>query len=311
MKEIYNLTKEFPEKIRSAYKIDVPRINQGVKRIVVVGMGGCYISGLILREFLKKELKIPIEVCQGFFSSDENDLVILLSYSGNTREVLNAFKKTKNKKDVLVLTSGGKLLESAKRNGSYLIKVPLGIHQRFTIAECFFPLLKCLSKSGLIKNKDRIVEEIVKALKGNEKKLEADAKGLAIKLRSKIPLFYASEYFYPLAYRLQTALEEDAKIICHSNKIPELFHNELEALPSSHFFPVLIMEGEEIESFKKQVDFFKRQIKDFYEIDYRRYSREIRMFLIFYFADFLGFYLSKLKNTEMGETPLSDKIKRL
>jgi len=311
MEEIYNLTKEFPEKIRSAYEIKVPKINKKISKIIIVGMGGCYVSGLTLRKFLKSELKIPIDVCHGFFSNDNNVLVIFLSYSGNTKEILNAFKKTRNKKNILVLTSGGELLEFAKRNGSYLIKIPSNIHQRFTIAECFFPLLKCLSKSGLINNKDKIVNEIIKSLKRNEMNLERDAKILASKLKNKTPLFYASEYFYPLAYRLQTALEEDAKIICHSNKIPELFHNELEALPSSYFFPVLITDKEEIKPFEKQIKFFKKQIKDFYEINYGKYSREVRMFLIFYFADFLGFYLSKLKNTEMGETSLTDKIKKL
>ncbi len=310
MDEIYSLVEKFPEKIKDSYETEVLRSNKNFEGIVFVGMGGNYIAGLVLKEILRKE--ISVEVCQSSeILLDYKTLVILTSYSGNTKEVVDIFDKLKDRGNILVVTSGGELLKKAKKKKVKLIKIPSDIHQRFTFAECFFPILKYLENSGMIKSKKKIVKRIVMTLKKNKKIIEEDAIQLAFRLKNENPLFYASQYFYPAAYRMQTAIEEDVKIICHANKITELFHNELEALPASYFFPVLILDKKEIQPFVKQVKFFKKHIKDFYEIGYGKYSKEERMFLIFYFVDFLGYHLSRLKDTDIGETPLSDKIKKM
>jgi hypothetical protein len=123
-------------------------------------------------------------------------------------------------------------------------------------------------------------------------------------------LFYASNYFYPAAYRLQTSIEEDAKVICHANKITELFHNELEAFPNTKSFCLLLIDDKETKKFQKQIRYFRKLI-NYHEIKYKRFTKEERMFLIFYLVDFYGFYLSIIKKTEMGKTPRSDWIKKL
>jgi glucose/mannose-6-phosphate isomerase len=309
MDKLYELVEAFPVKIENSYEMTVPKITGEFNKIAIFGMGGCYILGLVLREFLRDE--ILVNVCNDYLCLDEKTLVILASYSGSTKEVINVFNKFKKFENILVVASGGKLLEMAERKNVKLIRLPQNIHQRFSFAECFFPILKCLEISGIIKSRKKTVKKIIKSLKKERKQIEYDATTLAIALKDENPLFYASSYFYPAAYRLRTALEEDAKIICHSNKITELFHNELEALPASYFYPVLILDYKELKPFKNRVKFFKKHIKNFYELPFNRYSREERMFLIFYFTDFLGYHLSRLKMTDFGETPLSDKIKRL
>ena len=82
-------------------------------------------------------------------------------------------------------------------------------------------------------------------------------------------------------------------------------------MPNKKFFPVLIIDYQETKDFKKQISFFKKHIKNFYEIGFNNYTKEEKMFLTFYFADFLGYYLSKLKKEKMGETLITDKIKKL
>ncbi|MBD3252864.1 hypothetical protein GF386_03980, partial [Candidatus Pacearchaeota archaeon] len=184
------------------------------------------------------------------------------------------------------------------------------LHPRFTFSYGFFPVIKFLEKNKIIENKEKIIDKTIKILKKYKWKIEKEARELAGKIKNKKLLFYATNYFYPSAYRFQTSLEEDAKVICHSNKITELFHNELEVFPDNKSFVILIIDNEEIKKFKKQVIYFKKLI-DYYEIKYKKFPREIRIFVIFYFVDFLGLYLSKIKHTKMGETPLSDRIKKL
>lgn len=321
MNTIYQLITKFPERIKEAYKTEVPKIiKKKFKRILIFGMGGCYIAGLSIKEFLREDLRIPVEVCNGFLelsSLRKNTLIILLSYSGETKEVLDFFDKIKDKysKNILILTSGGELGEKARKSKVSLIEVTPNLHQRFTFNYIFFPLLKFFEDSKFIKSKNEVVEKIIKTVEKNKKKLDKEAEKLSKKFKSKLraryPLIYATEYFYPIAYRFQTSLEEDDKILSHSNKITELFHNELEVLPDKKFFPILIIDENETSKFKPQLDFFKEHLKKYYEFANFNYSREERMFLAFYFIDFLGYHISKLKKTRMGETPLSDKIKKM
>jgi len=307
-----SLILNFPEKIREAYSGRVSKLEKIFDNIVIVGMGGSYIAGLTFKAMYEDEIKMPIDVRHSISYANMHTLYVLISYSGNTKEVLNAFKKLNkvHSENILVISSGGKLMTEARKRKAEIIKVNKRIHQRFTFAECFFPLVKIFERSGYLKDKEEEVREIVKTLKKSTDKIDKGARILATKLKNEHPIFYASEYFFPVAYRFQTALEEDAKIVCHSNKITELFHNELEALPASYFFPVLIIDNKDSKNYKKQIKFFKKHIRFYTELGGEGYSREARMFLLFYFTDFLGYYLSEMKMTSFGETPISDKIKR-
>ncbi len=312
-KECYKILERFPEKIEKAYGIEMPKIKMDFDRAVIIGMGGSYIAGLVFKSMFEEELGGPVEVTNSIKFVDKNSIYILISYSGNTKEVLVALDKLKklNKEDIVVITSGGKLMSEAKKRKIPVIEIEKNLHQRFTFAESFFPLIKVFEKCDYLYDKSKLVKKIVKILKKDRKKIEKGARELAEDIKDENPLFYASEYFYPVAYRLQTALEEDAKTICHSNKIPELFHNELEALPASYFYPILIIDNKETNQFNNQIKFFRKHIKFSTALGGEKYSKEERMFLLFYFADFLGYYLSELKITDFGSTPLSDKIKKL
>ncbi len=306
--EIYKLVEDFPNQVKYSYMLDVPKIKKNFNRVVVFGMGGSYIGGMVFKELVKDELKIPFEVKNSIDYVDDKTLIILSSYSGNTKEVLEVFRKYP-KKNMIVLSSGGKLIAGAKRLKVPFIKIKSGLHQRFTISYGIFPLLKCFEENGLVKRKKAIVEGIINTLKRNRTKLEQEAKILARKMNNKLPLFYSSASFDCLSYRFQTSIEEDAKVICHSNRIPELFHNELEAYTKKGNFPLLIIDKKDVIGFEKQINYFKSLTSSFYEFKFQNISKAERIFLGFYFVDFLGLYLSKLKGTQMGETPLSDRIK--
>jgi len=305
---IYNYVCDFPNQIENSYLLDVPKTKKKFRNFRVIGMGGSYIAGLLIKEYLRDEL--DIEAYPGELPEiDKKTLVILISYSGNTKETVQAFNKYK-KNDVLVITSGGKLRELAVKNKKLLIEMPEKLHQRFTFSYGFFPVIKFLEKNNYLKTRKKTINKTVKILKKYKWKIEKEARELAGKIKNKQLLCYATNYFYPSAYRFQTSLEEDIKAICHANRITELFHNELETFPDNKSYVILIIDNQEIKKFRKQMNYFKRLI-NYHEIKYKRFPKEIRIFVMFYFVDFLGFYLSRIKHTKMGETPLSDRIKKL
>ena len=77
-------------------------------------MGGSSFGGRILESaFEKNDLLIPVELVLGYdlpAYADENNLVILTSYSGNTEEVLSVLEQACSRGcKLLVISSGGKL----------------------------------------------------------------------------------------------------------------------------------------------------------------------------------------------------------
>lgn len=311
--KISELISDLPNQILGAYSVDIPKISKNFKKVVIMGMGGSYIGGGIFKRLIQDEVEIPIQICNSLNSLEEGSLLILSSYSGNTKEVIEIFHEFKinSKYKMLILSSGGKLINLAEKYKIPFIKIKENLHQRFTISYNIFPLIRLFEEIGLIKSKKTFINKIVKILIKERDKLENETIKLALILHKRTPLFYSSNFFYPLAYRFQTSLEEDAKVICHSNKITELFHNELECFPNKEYFPVLIIDKKEMSKFSGQIEYFKKLIKEYYEFKYEKYSKEERMIIGLYFVDCLGYYLSKLKNAPMGETPLSDKIKKL
>jgi len=309
LKEMYEHVLSFPHLMKESYGVDVLRLRNKFDKIIIMGMGGSYISGLIVKE-LVGDLKIPIEVCNLPVLVGKKDLLILMSYSGNSKEVLEVFSRFKNRQ-MLVVTSGGKLLRLADKNKKDKILLKKNLHQRFTLCYQIFPLLKLFERMGLIKSNKIFLEKLVRMMIKNQNELEKQAKIVSNRIGKMVPVIYYSESFYGSGYRLQTSLEEDAKVVSHSSKIPEVFHNEIESLPNKNFFPILMMGNKDVSFLKKEVGFFKRLLGNYYEFKFYNLNKNERIILGLWFADFVGYYLSKIKKTKMGETLISDKVKRL
>src|SRR3989338_5126333 len=98
------------------------------ERYVFVGMGGSALSPDLLR-VSNPELDILIHRDYGLPDLPDkvlqSSLIILNSYSGNTEEVLSAFKLALSKNlTVAVVSIGGKLLEFARDNSIPYVEMP-------------------------------------------------------------------------------------------------------------------------------------------------------------------------------------------
>lgn len=310
-----NLIEDFSKNLKEANDIHVSLVKNKDKfeKAIIIGMGGCYCSGLILRDLFIDELKIPIDVySEPILKNQVNSktLIVLLSYSGNSKEIIESYSNLKKyKKNIIILSSGGNISKIAKK--SLLIKLPKNKHQRFTFEYTTIPLIRLFEKLNLIpKFKD--LNKIIKIIDKNKEKINSESRRIVLKIREKIPLVYSTNRFYSLAYRFQTCIEEDTKTICHSNKITELFHNEIEALPDKRFFTIIILDKEELKKNQNQINFFKEYIKNYYEIGFNKYPRKIRIFLIVYLINLISYHLSLLKEIDKNlihKTLISDKIK--
>ncbi len=146
---------------QEAEKIKFPADYQQVDKIVVCGMGGSAIGGDLARDFCK----IPFFVNRDYHLPefvDDKSLVILVSYSGNTEEVLNSMEEGKKKKaKIFIISSGGSLLERAKNLKLPFYKIDYFTLPRVALPYLFFPLIKILEKISILKLKIDVKTAII------------------------------------------------------------------------------------------------------------------------------------------------------
>jgi glucose/mannose-6-phosphate isomerase len=292
MKEEYEIIKELPEKIKKAWNTKVPKLNN-FDSVVFVGMGGSRAVALALEQYLREKLGKTIKVCSGQIPLvNKKTLVVLLSYSGNSKEILEIFNKIKSRAEVVVLTSGGELLKKAVKNRTKIIKIEPGLNHRFVFINTFFPALKLFSENS-IKKQDKKIKNFIELLEKNQEKIEKQGRKIAEKIYKKIPVVYCSEFLFPIAYRWKINFEEDAKVFSKADFFPEVFHHEIEIFPEKNIFP-LILSIEKDNKLKKEIDFFKKILRNYHEIRFDK-KKESSMFLFLYLGEYISYYLSLLK----------------
>ena len=118
------LIKKFPAQLREAIEIGEKAIihphTKPIHKVIMAGMGGSGIGGAYVSDLISDECSVPYIVQSSYklpSYTDENTLVVVSSYSGNTEETLEFADAAYSKGyDVAVITTGGKLLEFAKEN---------------------------------------------------------------------------------------------------------------------------------------------------------------------------------------------------
>lgn len=222
--------------------VDQATINikpEKVQSILYFGMGGSAIAGNLLYDTLFDELKVPIDIVRGYSCPaycNDNTLVIVSSYSGNTEETLSAIKGVeKTGAIVLAITSGGELKKIAESKKWNLINIPGGLPPREALGYSFFPLYHTLGRIDLIKgykfNTKRVatfVHDI--AIRNDHASSDGHvfSEELAKTIKGKIPIIYSTApYLNTISRRWQNQFHENSKSMAFANVVPEMNHNEI------------------------------------------------------------------------------------
>ena len=344
------LLEEFPQKMRDALhlgeeffiptnflpaptlnSVSTPDSTQSFKNIVVLGMGGSAIGGNLLSDYLADELLIPIVVIRGYNIPkfvDENSLVFVVSYSGNTEETLSALKKCLDAKArVIVLTSGGKLAVLAQENNFPVIKVPAGIQPRAAISYLFFPILKALERMNLIKERDGEIEETHNILRelSNEYGVKSPiknnfAKKVAQSLYQHLPLVYGSEgLLKAVAMRWKTQINENSKWPCFWNIFPELDHNEIVGYEIENNINrqvkiVYLQDKEGLSRVEQRREITRKIIEDkvaeFIVCPTKGKGKMGRMFSLIFLGDLASYYLAILNQVDPSPVACIENLKK-
>src|SRR5688572_29911530 len=122
---IENFSNQLREAIEIGQKSEIRNPKTEIRNILITGLGGSGIGGTIVSEVVAAECPVPIAVNKDYFIPafvNENSLVIVSSYSGNTEETIQAMQAAlKANAKIVCVTSGGKIAEMAKENQCDLI----------------------------------------------------------------------------------------------------------------------------------------------------------------------------------------------
>lgn len=229
---VANFSKQLTEAISIGSKATFTASASKINNVLICGLGGSGIGGSIVAQLVTPKATVPIDSSKGYFIPgyvNENTLVIISSYSGNTEETLQCMEQAIQKKAKIVcITSGGSVEKIAKEKGFDHILVPGGMPPRSCLGYSLVQLFYILSGFKIIT--DYFVADLqaaVKLIDQEENAIITEATAISKKLIDKIPVIYATTYNEGIAIRLRQQLNENSKILCWHQIIPEMNHNEL------------------------------------------------------------------------------------
>jgi glucose/mannose-6-phosphate isomerase len=324
---------EFPEVMLKAWQMaedfKLPIGYDQINKVVILGMGGSAIGGDLVGGLLAEESTVPIQINRAYNLPayvDAQTLVIASSYSGNTEETLSAFEKalaTEAKK--LVITTGGKLKQMAKKNGLPVFSFDYKAQPRAALAYSFLPILNFLQRLGLTGDRSAEVAEASAVLEQMAKKIgkkvplqRNPAKKLALGLQSRLTIIYGADLLAEVARRWKDQLNENAKAWAFHDVFSELNHNSivgyqfpLELAARIHviilrsvYLPEQIIQRQQITA-----ELLKKAKVRFQFIDGYGISPITQMMSLVLIGDYVSYYLAILNNTDPSPVPPIDFLK--
>jgi glucose/mannose-6-phosphate isomerase len=249
------LALEFPQQLETGYRagreLDLGPF-PGATTIRAVGMGGSAIALDLARILVEAETSIHLALQRSPVlprGLGNGDPAILVSYSGNTWETLEAYKEAgRRRARRIVLSSGGELTERAERDHAPLVVLPPGLPPRSTAAFQLGSLLGLLDSAFEESNEARLhrAAERVRSQGRAWSSHNGLAHRIARAIGRSVPVVYTDSQFSPVARRWATQLEENAKRMAFYDEVPEILHNALVGwdatgrLAARRFAPILL-----------------------------------------------------------------------
>lgn len=317
---VANFTNQLKEAIKIGLEAKLSKSERPFSNVVITGMGGSGIGGTIVSELVLNETTVPITISKNYFLPscvNENTLVIVSSYSGDTEETLKAMGSALERgAKVVCITSGGKILSLAQEKGINSIVIPGKMPPRACLSYSMVQIFFILNHFGIItdifKNE---LESSIELLETEEENIQKEAKEIALVLFNKLPVIYTGAGKEGIAIRWKQQFNENAKMLAWHNVIPEMNHNELVGWSEKHpeLGVVILRDDVEYVRTAKRIDITKEIIlKCTDQIKYA-YSKggtaiEKAIYLI-HLGDWVSVFLAEMRNVNPNEIEVINYLK--
>ena len=209
----------------------------GIRQVILAGMGGSAIGADLLSAYTMPMATVPITVWRDYdlpaFAAGEGTLVVVSSHSGNTEESLSAMEAARDcGAQVLAITTGGKLAESANNMGAPVWQFKHSGQPRAAVGFGFGLLLMLFTRLGLIPDPEQEFMGTLEMMRTQQEKIRADipvvnnqAKRIAGQFMGRWPTILGADVLEPVARRWRTQIAELAKSVAQFEALPEADHN--------------------------------------------------------------------------------------
>lgn len=315
---------QFPEQLHEAIAMgrNIPPMPlSGISNIIITGMGGSGIGALLVKELVKNELPLPVEVNNDYALpayADASTLVLCSSYSGNTEETLEAFEQAiQNNCRVVCITTGGKLKERATQLQKLVIGIPPGRPPRTSLGYSFTAQISLLVKADLLPYST--IDAIAAAadfLTAEKSAIQTAAKSLAKSLQNTIPVVYSGVAHAGIGLRWKQQINENSKMHAFAHVIPEMNHNELVAYDHAdkNISVILLRDPSDHPQIRRRfdlcADLIRPQVNSLHIIETKGTEPITKMMYLIHLGDWVSYYLSELNQVDPIRIDILDALKK-
>jgi glucose/mannose-6-phosphate isomerase len=331
--DMWGSTCSFPNQwkqaLDSAADLEFSFDKSRIRNVCITGMGGSAIPGDLLRGYMAGTSRIPVVVNRQYTLPawvDENTLFVACSYSGNTKETLDAFDSAMAAgAPTVCLTTGGRLMEKAIESDCDFIHIEAGLAARAALAYFFVPMYRMFREMGMIPDSPAIIESMPDFL-CEQVELFSDLENsrplqLAGEIIDTLPVIYSnSEYLEAVNYRWRSQFAENAKVLSYGNVLPEMNHNEIVgweqmAHLTGRLSAFILYDADEYSGIESRMEITRNLIRDHVVsmnmVPSDGPSRLARMFYLVQFGDFLSLYYAYLNGTDPTPVAKIDILKSM
>jgi glucose/mannose-6-phosphate isomerase len=316
-----------PDQIKAALGWEV-KLERHPNGVAMVGMGGSAVGADVLADYASSISDKPITVVRGVELPRwvcKQSLVVMVSYSGNTWEVMELYQRSKERGcDMVVIASGGELAMTAEVERIPLVKVPAGLQPRAALGYILGAEAAVLEAAGLAQvRRDLALAQLAMAdLRENlSPGVPTDAnmaKRTALKIQGKVPVIYAPRTSRTVAYRWQTQINENAKMMAFSGEFPEINHNQIvgwvEGHPGLDLLPVFLKPASSKGSIGEKMEVAIQMLRESklqplsIELSGRTALESSLMGIML--GDFVSYYLAALKGVDPSPVSSISELKK-
>ncbi|MBI3305808.1 hypothetical protein HYZ82_01590 [Candidatus Nomurabacteria bacterium] len=288
------------------------------KSFVSIGMGGSNLAPKLLKSW-KPDLDILVHSDYGLPEGElKNKTIIISSYSGNTEESIDAFEiGKKHNLSMVVISTGGKLLDLAIKNKIPYIQMPnAGIQPRMALGFSIKAFLKIIGEEEL-KNISKLATTL------NPSDYEEEGKKLAKSFKNHIPVVYSSTRNLSIAYNWKIKFNETGKIPAFYNVFPELNHNEMTGFDlkdatrelSQKFYFILFKDKDDDPRIQKRMgvleNLYKNRGLSIQTIEIKGENIWHKIFGALILADWAAYHTALEYGLEAEQVPMVEEFKKL
>ncbi|MEK6808681.1 MAG: SIS domain-containing protein, partial [Nanoarchaeota archaeon] len=298
---------------QEAKQLQYPDQYKNCQNIVICGMGGSAFGGYVVSALFKDQLTVPLISNNDYHLpsfANQNTLAILSSYSGTTEEVLSCKDESAQKRlKITGITAGGELAEFFTRGDMPALifdpKFNPSGQPRLGTGYLVLGTIALLTKLGVVNVSDEEVGQAISEVKADQENVKKQAKDLAGKIHSFIPVIVSAEFLKGNSHILRNQFNETAKSFASFSELPELNHHLMEGLknPPDKKLSVLFLSSDFYsDKLKKRVELTKDVIEK-NEIGFNEYqangsSKLAQVLDILSFGGYLTFYLAMLSGQD-------------